>query len=139
MTLEEELRAFPLTGRFLFGRLRETLSREERELLESLPTQIATFENSTRIVEAGAVSERSTLLVEGFIIRGLQKTSGGGGKRSALSVHVPVFQGASRSSSSTLMVSDSRPRVSVGWSSAYSRASRAPTTSTMRHHDPSLT
>ena len=89
MTLEEELRAFPLTGRFLFGRLRETLSREERELLESLPTQIATFENSTRIVEAGAVSERSTLLVEGFIIRGLQKTSGGGGKRSALSVHVP--------------------------------------------------
>jgi hypothetical protein len=26
MTLEEELQAFPLTGRFLFGRLREALS-----------------------------------------------------------------------------------------------------------------
>ena len=88
MTLEEELRAFPLTGRFLFGRLRETLTREERELLESLPEQVATFENSARIVEAGAVAERSTLLVEGFIMRGLNSANGGGEKRSALSLHV---------------------------------------------------
>ncbi|GAB5348462.1 Crp/Fnr family transcriptional regulator [Alteriqipengyuania sp. 357] len=89
MTLEEELRAFPMTGRFLFGRLRHTLSLEERELLETLPTEIATYETSSRIVEAGSVCGRSTLLLEGFIMRGLERLDHSGGKRSALSVHVP--------------------------------------------------
>ncbi len=89
MTLDEELRAFPVTGRFLFGRLRQTLSREEREALEALPDEIVTFENSTRIVRAGTVSNRSTLLVEGFIVRGLDEADGTGEGRSALSVHVP--------------------------------------------------
>lgn len=84
MTLEEELRDFPLTGRFLFGRLRQTLTHEEREALETLPEEIATYESSSRIVEAGAACGRSTLLLEGFIVRGLEGT----GKRSALSVHV---------------------------------------------------
>ena len=89
MTLEEELRAYPLTGRFLFGRLRQTLSEEERAAIEALPEEIATYSSSTRIVEAGSVCGRSTLLVEGFIIRGLERIDGGGEKRSALSVHVP--------------------------------------------------
>ena len=40
-------------------------------------------------MEAGSACARSTLLVEGFIIRGLAGTSGAGEKRSALSVHVP--------------------------------------------------
>lgn len=89
MELEEELREYPLTGRFLFGRLREALSREEREILESLPTEIATYENSARIVEAGSACGRSTLLLEGFIMRGLPNMNGGGERRSALSLHVP--------------------------------------------------
>ena len=85
MTLEEELREFPLTGRFLLGRLRQTLSHEERKALETLPEEIATYESSTRIVETGSVCARSTLLIEGFIIRGLDDNAG----RSALSLHVP--------------------------------------------------
>ena len=85
MTLDKELRDFPLTGRFLHGRLRQTLTTEERQSLESLPEEIATYESSSRIVEAGAACSRSTLLLEGFIIRGLEGT----GKRSALSLHVP--------------------------------------------------
>lgn len=85
MTLDEELKEFPLTGRFLFGRLRQTLSREDRAVLEALPEEIANYESSSRIVEAGSVCGRSTLLVEGFIIRGLE----GQGNRSALSLHVP--------------------------------------------------
>lgn len=89
MTLEDELRDYPLTGRFLFGRLRQTLTRDEREKLESLPEEIATYESSSRIVEAGTVCGRSTLLVEGFIMRGLERSNGSGDKRSALSVHVP--------------------------------------------------
>lgn len=89
MTLEEELREFPLTGRFLFGRLRETLTHEERVALESLPEEIATYETSSRIVQAGSVCGRSTLLLEGFIIRGLERLNGEGEKRSALSLHVP--------------------------------------------------
>ena len=88
MTLEDELRDFPLTGRFLFGRLRETLTREEREKLESLPEEVANYESSSRIVDAGTACGRSTLLVEGFIIRGLERTNGSGTRRSALSVHV---------------------------------------------------
>lgn len=89
MTLDEELRDFPLTGRFLFGRLRHALDREERAMLENLPTEVATFDSSTRLVAAGQACNRSTLLVEGFIMRGLENIDGGGGKRSALSVHVP--------------------------------------------------
>ncbi|WP_370180038.1 Crp/Fnr family transcriptional regulator [Alteriqipengyuania sp.] len=89
MTLEEELRAFPLTGRFLFGRLRQTLTHEERAVIESLPEEIATYQSSSRIVASGSVCGRSTLLVEGFIVRGLEHLNGGGEKRSALSLHVP--------------------------------------------------
>ena len=89
MILEEELRDFPLTGRFLFGRLRETLDREERAMIESLPSEIATYESSSRIVEAGSACGRSTMLVEGFIVRGLEGGNGNGQQRSALSVHVP--------------------------------------------------
>ncbi|MBB3034011.1 Crp/Fnr family transcriptional regulator [Alteriqipengyuania lutimaris] len=89
MTLEDEMRDFPLTGRFLFGRLRDTLTREERERLEQLPEEVATYESSSRIVESGTACGRSTLLVEGFIIRGLERTNGSGTRRSALSVHVP--------------------------------------------------
>ena len=89
MTLDEELHAFPLTGRFLFGRLREALSREERAALEALPEEIAHYTRSARIVEAGSACNRSTLLVEGFIMRGLDAGHGGEHKRSALSVHVP--------------------------------------------------
>ena len=89
MTLEEELREFPVTGRFLFGRLRQTLTHEERKALEALPEEIATYETSSRIVKAGSACNRSTLLIEGFIIRGLERRNGEGEKRSALSLHVP--------------------------------------------------
>ena len=89
MTLEEELREFPVTGRFLFGRLRQTLTHEERKVLEALPEEIATYETSSRIVKAGSACNRSTLLIEGFIIRGLERRNGEGEKRSALSLHVP--------------------------------------------------
>ena len=85
MTLEQELAEFPLTGRFLYGRLRDSLSHEDRRLLENLPEEIANYQKDTRVVQAGSVCGRSTLLVEGFIIRGLD----GSGNRSALSVHVP--------------------------------------------------
>jgi|TARA_R100000049_G_scaffold5315_1_gene15323 CRP-like cAMP-binding protein len=86
MTLEQELAEFPLTGRFLYGRLRDSLSHEDRRLLENLPEEIANYQSDTRVVEVGSACSRSTLLVEGFIIRGLD---GSGGGRSALSVHVP--------------------------------------------------
>ncbi|MEL7691727.1 Crp/Fnr family transcriptional regulator [Citromicrobium bathyomarinum] len=89
MTLEEELREFPLTGRFLFGRLRQTLTLDERRIIENLPEEVAHYGSSSRIVEAGTSCNRSTLLIEGFIIRGLEKRSGEGEKRSALSLHVP--------------------------------------------------
>ena len=85
MTLEQELAEFPLTGRFLYGRLRDSLSHEDRRLLENLPEEIANYQKDTRVVQAGSACSRSTLLVEGFIIRGLDGT----GNRSALSVHVP--------------------------------------------------
>ena len=60
MTLEQELAEFPLTGRFLYGRLRDSLSHEDRRLLENLPEEIANYHKDTRVVQAGSASEIQT-------------------------------------------------------------------------------
>lgn len=76
---------YPNTGRFLMGRLRDAMSSEERALLEGMVERTEWLDRSTRLIGAGAMCDRSTMLIEGFMLRTLD----GEGKRYAVSFHVP--------------------------------------------------
>ncbi|UAB79583.1 Crp/Fnr family transcriptional regulator [Erythrobacter sp. SCSIO 43205] len=85
MDLESELSRWPTTGRFLAGRLRHAMTEEERDIIEDSIHEVATIEKPTRILEHGAVYHRSTMLIEGFVVR----TIDGPENRHAVSFHVP--------------------------------------------------
>lgn len=76
---------FPNTGRFLMGRLRHAMSEDEKRLLESLVESTEWHERPTRLIAIGERCNRSTMLIEGFMLRTLD----GEGKRHAVSFHVP--------------------------------------------------
>lgn len=67
----DEVRTYPLTGRFLMGRLRHDMSQAEKELLESLVESTRTISRPERILEQGRVYEHSTMLIDGFVLRTL--------------------------------------------------------------------
>lgn len=69
--VRDEVEAYPLTGRFLMGRLRHDMSRAEKELLESLILSTRTLSKPERILEKGRVYEHSTMLIDGFVLRTL--------------------------------------------------------------------
>lgn len=76
---------YPKTGRFLLGRVRHAMKEREQALLESL---IETTELSTTphaIIRRGEIAQRSTMLIEGFIVRSIYR----GGKRHIVGIHVP--------------------------------------------------
>lgn len=80
-----EAAAYPLTGRFLMGRPRHDMSEPEKALLELLVEETVTLTRSTRILEKGKVYTRSTMLIEGFMMRTLD----GPLQRYGVSFHVP--------------------------------------------------
>jgi CRP-like cAMP-binding protein len=80
-----ELATFPLTGRFLMGRLRHDMTEAEKALLESLIEDTRTLTRPTRILEKGRVYNQSTMLIDGFVLRTLDGTQ----NRYAVSCHVP--------------------------------------------------
>lgn len=82
---DAESARYPNTARFLMGRLRDAMSEEERGALEAMVERTEYLDSDTRIVVAGARCERSTMLIEGFMVRTLD----GDGKRYAVSFHVP--------------------------------------------------
>ena len=83
--LDAELQAYPLTGRFLFGRLRHDMTEDERQVLENAIERVEVNDRPTRILERGAVYDHSTILLEGFILRTLD----GPDQRYGVSFHVP--------------------------------------------------
>jgi CRP-like cAMP-binding protein len=85
VAIHDEVATYPLTGRFLMGRLRHDMSREERDLLESLVESTRTITRSERILKAGHVYEHSTMLIDGFVVRTLD----GPNQRYGVSFHVP--------------------------------------------------
>ncbi|GMM93384.1 Crp/Fnr family transcriptional regulator [Qipengyuania sp. MTN3-11] len=85
MDLAKEIARFPNTGRFLAGRLRHDMSEAEKEELERLVEQTSTAGDGDRIVERGEQCDRSTLLIEGFVVRTIEND----GRRYAVSFHVP--------------------------------------------------
>ena len=80
-----ELVKFPLTGRFLMGRLRHAMSETEKADLEAMIDRTEWIERPTRLVASGSACDHSTMLIEGFMLRTLDRA----GKRHAVSFHVP--------------------------------------------------
>ena len=65
----EDADRYPLTGRFLMGRSRHAMGEREKDILESSITEVMEFDRSTCILARGQLADRSTMLIEGFIIR----------------------------------------------------------------------
>ncbi|WP_170005626.1 Crp/Fnr family transcriptional regulator [Pseudopontixanthobacter vadosimaris] len=76
---------FPLTGRFLMGRLRQALTHREAGVVESLITRTEHVEDGRVLLRRGTTVEHSTILIEGYILRTMQ----GSDKRHILATHVP--------------------------------------------------
>ncbi|MBO9519144.1 MAG: Crp/Fnr family transcriptional regulator [Porphyrobacter sp.] len=80
-----EVDKYPLTGRFLLGRLRHAMTAEEKGLVESLVEDTERFPRSTTLIERGQLAERSTLLIEGHMLRVIRQD----GQRHVVGMHVP--------------------------------------------------
>lgn len=72
-SLQRELERYPRTGRFLVGRLRSAMSDEERQLVEDLIETEQTLEGGELIARRGAECSSSTILIEGFTIRVIER------------------------------------------------------------------
>lgn len=83
--MDEELDRYPLTGRFLMGRLRDALSTDEKKTVESLIEEVAEYEDNVTILSRGDLVDRSTMLVDGFVLRTIHS----GGKRYVVGIQVP--------------------------------------------------
>lgn len=76
---------YPLTGRFLEGRLRHAMSDDEKARLERLVTAEAIVDGDAVIVERGEGADHSTLLVDGFVLRVIARD----GQDHIVGLHVP--------------------------------------------------
>lgn len=80
-----EVDSFPLTGDFLAGRLRQNLRLDDLIYIENLIETVEVFDDGARLLERGAKTDRSTILIEGYIFRTIES----GDKRFITGVHVP--------------------------------------------------
>ena len=76
---------FPNTGDFLAGRLRDKLSQDDLEFIESLVAETRQGETGDVLLSRGAVTEQSTILISGYIFRTIES----GDRRFIVGVHVP--------------------------------------------------
>lgn len=82
---QPDLDRYPLTGRFLLGRLRHALSVEEQDTLEALIQETAVYPRPTCILSRGELIDRSTMLIEGYVMRVMNHE----GRRFIVGLHVP--------------------------------------------------
>jgi len=80
-----ETDAYPLTGRFLLGRQRHAMTAEEKAIVESLIERTERFTTPTVLLERGQVAERSTMLIEGYLLRTMIED----GHRFVVGINVP--------------------------------------------------
>src|SRR5690606_18916888 len=76
---------YPLTGRFLQGRLRQAMTDSEKALVESLVESTERFTEPTRLTARGEIAEQAKLVIEGFVMR----TIGEDGQRFIAGMQVP--------------------------------------------------
>jgi len=81
----DETENYPLSGRFLLGRLRHAMTAEEKDLVESLVEDTERFTTPTKLLERGQLSERSTLVIEGYLMRTIVED----GRRFVVGINVP--------------------------------------------------
>jgi len=80
-----ELDLYPLTGRFLMGRLRHAMTDEEKGTVESLIERTEMLEGDRTLVARGELCEHSTILIEGYMMRTIVDH----GRRFVVGLHVP--------------------------------------------------
>jgi len=80
-----EADAYPLTGRFLLGRLRHALTAAEKDLVESLIERTERVPNGTTLLKRGELANQSTLLIDGYLMRTITAAD----KRFIVGLHVP--------------------------------------------------
>ncbi len=83
--MKAELDRYPLTGRFLMGRLRHAMGEREKEILETSIEECEEFTRPHRFLSRGEVCERSTMLVEGFMVRTIYEND----RRYIVGIQVP--------------------------------------------------
>lgn len=84
-TGEEERDLYPLTWRFLKGRLRHAMVPREKAIMEELIGEVRPLSDGEILVRRGEVAGSSSMLIEGFMLRAIDLS----GRRSAVSLHVP--------------------------------------------------
>ena len=77
--------SYPITGRFLRGRLRHAMTVEEKARLEELMEDDEICEGSRMILGRGEYADHSTLLVDGFVLRTIEKDD----RTFIVGLHVP--------------------------------------------------
>ena len=82
---ESEIDKYPISGRFLMGRLRHAMSVEEKEQVEALADDVRSLEPGETVVSRGEVCNKSNILVEGYMTRSITEE----GKRFIVGVQVP--------------------------------------------------
>lgn len=76
---------YPLTGRFLKGRLRQAMTEDEKALIESLVETTGRYTEPTRLLARGDLAEQATLVIEGFALRTIDEE----GHRFIVGLEVP--------------------------------------------------
>ena len=80
-----ETDTYPLTGRFLAGRLRHAMTAEEKDTIESLIERTERFPTGATLLRRGELADKSTLLLEGYLMRTIVE----GDRRYVVELHVP--------------------------------------------------
>lgn len=80
-----DLARYPLTGSFLAGRLRDNLSDNDLQYIEGLVESVEEHPDSATLIRCGDVTDRSTLLIEGFVFRTIERDD----RRYIVGIHVP--------------------------------------------------
>ncbi len=80
-----EVDNYPLTGRFLLGRLRHAMSAAEKDLVESLIERTERIRDGTTLLKRGELTNQSTLLIEGYLVRTITAMD----ERYIVGMHVP--------------------------------------------------
>lgn len=83
--MKTEISRYPHTGRFLMGRLRHAMGEREKEILETSVVDTEEFSGPHKLLARGDVCERSTMLIEGFMLRTIYEN----GQRYIVGVQVP--------------------------------------------------
>jgi CRP-like cAMP-binding protein len=80
-----EIETYPLSGRFLMGRLRHAMTDGEKSLVESLIERTENCPRQTVLVGRGQLAEHATLLLDGFLMRTIEQA----GRRFVVGLQVP--------------------------------------------------